>query len=51
MNYLLIFFLDEGRTLLYGIPVRPSIQGIRYGKVWRRGQWQIHHAEMNLLKV
>src|ERR1700732_3403676 len=30
MIYLLIFFLDEGRTSLYGSPVKPSIQGITY---------------------
>src|ERR1700730_1861023 len=30
MIYLLIFFLDEGRTSLYGSPVTPSIQGITY---------------------
>src|ERR1700730_18661837 len=37
MIYLLIFFLDEGRTSLYGSPVNLSIQGITYRRIcWLR---------------
>jgi hypothetical protein len=58
MIYLLIFFLDEGRTSLYGSPVTPSIQGITYRPILlaalssRAGQFSVlsHPIQVVILR-